>query len=86
MSYQIYCSRSTYFTTELPLSPSLFNANIIKIKVYGYSNKKKNWSGQLVGVGPRGPLQPTDYRLYVSHGSVSVFCVGIGFRFFDQFL
>jgi len=41
MSYQIYYSRSAYFTTELPLSPSLFNVNILKIKVYGYSHKKK---------------------------------------------
>jgi len=41
MSYEIYCSRSAYFTSELPLSPSLFNVNILKIRVYGYSNKKK---------------------------------------------
>jgi len=42
------------------LSPSLFNVNILKIKVYGYSNKKKLvWS---IGGGVQGgPLQPTDY-------------------------
>jgi len=43
------------------LSPSLFNVNILKIKVYGYSNKKKLvWS--IGGGGVQGgPLQPMDY-------------------------
>jgi len=67
-SYQVYYSRSAYFTSELPLSPSLFNVNILKIKVYGYSNRK-NWFGQLVGVGvvQGWPLQPTDYCLSCCH-------------------
>jgi len=42
MSYKIYCFRNAYFTTKPPLSPSLLNVNILKIEVYGYSNKKKN--------------------------------------------
>jgi len=33
MSYKIYCSRSAYFTSELPLSPSLLNVNILKIMI-----------------------------------------------------
>ena len=41
MSYEIYCSRNAYFTKEPPLSPSVFNVNILKIKVHGYSNKKQ---------------------------------------------
>jgi len=58
-SYEIYCSRTAYFTSELPSSPSLFNVNNLKIKVYGYSNKKKLvWS---IGGGVQGgPLQPMD--------------------------
>jgi len=52
MSDQIHCSCDAYFTKEQPLSPSLSNVNILKIKVYGYSNKKKLvWS---IGGGVQG--------------------------------
>jgi len=60
MSYQIYCCLSTYFPMELPLSPSLFHVNILKTKYMDIAIRKNRF-GQLVGVGPGGPLQPTDY-------------------------
>jgi len=39
------------------LSPSLFNVNILKIRVHGHSKKKKTGFDQMVGcqVGPSNP-------------------------------